>query len=127
MTVRIIGDERNARAKRSGTGRLLAFLTPVPFTLGEPIPGRADGPVLCVSGQPFTQEISAGGRKLVSDLAFAEGAGSESAGCGLQVFEGWVELVEPDDPDSATVFVGQWRGLTFWETCLVREGRSPWT
>jgi hypothetical protein len=40
---------------------------------------------------------------------------------GLALFEGWVEQGDGD-----LHFKGQWRALTFWETCRLRDGLLPW-
>lgn len=76
------------------------------------------GPVLYAEN-PFKLEVGQTGDD-VGDLFF-EG---NTLLRGLLIFEGWIEVGPGEDPD--VTCVGEWRKLTHWEMCKVREGRAPW-
>lgn len=91
--------------------RLLAFVRPE----GD------NGPILAWDGSPgFGEDLAMAGW----DIADHEMPATDGVLYGLLIFEGWTEWSSQPEPDMR--LAGEWRRLTHWETCRVRNGLLPW-
>ena len=103
------------RTRASVIGRVLAYVT----CAKERRPDRepdVEGPILEATGE-FAGEASEACHNL-SDCY-----GVVLPPCtGLLVFEGWIEW-SGDSDGAEPEWMGQWRGLEFWELCKLRDGQ----